>query len=395
MAEGVFGPPRLRIGGPDEERHATWLETFFDLVFVVAVSQVADRLAIRLTIPSVLEFLALFVPIVWAWIGTVFYTDRFGTDSLGDRLAVLVQMAAAAVLAVSAGGALRFTSASFALAYAAIRLGMVVQYAFAWLYVPEARPITRRYVRGFLLAAVLWALSALFAPPWRFILWGVGVAVDFAVPLSAGQLHARFAPHTRHLPERFGLFTLIVLGETIVSVVAGLAGHPWSWLDALTGFLGLVLAFSFWWLYFDSLDDAVIRAARERGRIWVYQSWLYAHLPLWAALAATGVGIAYAIRADQYHALPAPQRWLVAGGAAVCFGSLGIIHYAKALAGTTRCSLPRARVRWGGAAASLLIALFGWLLYPIGVLGLLAAVGAAEIGWEMWAGGAGTAAAGE
>jgi low temperature requirement protein LtrA len=392
MTQGFFGPPRLRIGGPDEERHATWLETFFDLVFVVAVSQVAHRLTFRLTIPAVLEYLALFVPIVWAWIGVVFYTDRFGTDGLGDRLAVLVQMAAAAVLAVSAGGALRFTSAAFALAYATIRVVMVVQYAFAWYYVPAARPITRRYFWGFLLAAVFWALSVLFGPPWRFILWGAGIAADFAVPLSAGQLHARFAPHTRHLPERFGLFTLIVLGETIVAVVAGLANHPWSWLDGLTGFLGLILAFSFWWLYFDNLDDAVIRAARERGRIWIYQSWLYAHFPLYAALAATGVGIAYAIRADQYCVLPAPQRWLVAGGAAVCFASLGIIHYAKALAGTLRCTLPRARVRWGGAVAALLIALLGGLLHPIGVLGLLAGVGVAEIAWEVWAGGGGAAA---
>jgi low temperature requirement protein LtrA len=82
-------------------------------------------------------------------------------------------------------------------------------------------------------------------------------------------------------------------------VVLELGNHPWSWIAALTACLGLILAFSFWWIYFDNLDDAVIRAARERGRIWIYQSWLYAHFPLYAALAATGVGIAYAIRADQ------------------------------------------------------------------------------------------------
>lgn len=181
---GLFGPPRLRIGGDEEDRHASWLEAFFDLVFV--------------------------------------------------------------------------------------------------------------------------------APPGRYLLWAVGLAVDFATPLSAGGLHARFAPSSSHLPERFGLFTLIVLGETIGAVVVELATHPWSRLAVLTAFSGLILAFAFWWVYFDNLDDAVIRASRERGRIWIYQGWLYAHLPFYAAIAATGVGVDYAIRADQYIPLPDPQRWLVA-----------------------------------------------------------------------------------
>lgn len=386
ISPGLFGPPRLRIGGEEGDRHASWLEAFFDLVFVAAVSQVAARLAARLSIPGVLEYLALFVPIWWAWVGVVYYTDRFGSDGVGDRLAVLAQMAAAAVLAVSVGQAFGASGAAFALAYSAIRLVMVAQYAVAHHFVPDARPIIEHYLRGFFLAAALWVGSAFVGAPGRYLLWAVGLAVDFATPLSAGILHARFAPSSSHLPERFGLFTLIVLGGTIGAVVMELANHPWSWIAVFTAFSGLILAFSFWWIYFDNLDDAVIRASRERGRIWIYQGWLYAHLPFYAAIAATGVGVDYAIRADQFTPLPGPQRWLVAGSTALCFAALGAIHYAKARAGATFCTLPRARLRWGGAAAALAVAPLGWLLYPIGVLGLLAAVGVAEVVGEMMLG---------
>ena len=106
-------PPRLRIGEnrEQEHRHATWLELFYDLVFVVAVSQVAHNLYADVTISGFFSFIFLFIPIWWAWIGTTLYANRFDSDDIGHRLLMGVQMLAIAALAVNVHHGLGETSA--------------------------------------------------------------------------------------------------------------------------------------------------------------------------------------------------------------------------------------------------------------------------------------------
>ena len=89
--------------------------------------------------------------------------------------------------------------------------------------VPKAKPLTTRYARGFGLAAVVWLVSVFVPTPYRFGLWAIGLSISFATPITAGDLHGEIPPHALHLPERFGLFTIIVLGEAIVAVVTGVA----------------------------------------------------------------------------------------------------------------------------------------------------------------------------
>lgn len=93
-------PPRLRISEDDEAqpRHATWLELFYDLVFVVAVSQLAHNLSKDVSLTGFLSFAALFVPVWWAWIGTTFYANRFDSDDVLRRLLMGLQMLAIASL---------------------------------------------------------------------------------------------------------------------------------------------------------------------------------------------------------------------------------------------------------------------------------------------------------
>lgn len=374
MARRIIEPPRLRIGEAGE-RHATWMELFFDLVFVVAVSQLADRLLHQTTIVGVLEFLLLFAPVWWAWIGAAFYSDRFGTDDLSDRLFLLAQMATAAGLAINAGQAFRERSINFALSYAAFRYLLVAQYARAGRFVPQARPFTRPLVRRFGLSATLWVASVFVPPPVRFIFWGVGMMADFATPVSTGRAQSRLAPHPTHLPERLGLFLIIVLGESVGAVVIGLQGVQWVWFNVVIVLLGLVLAFSFWWIYFEGLDASAIRRALQAGRPGVYEYWIYAHFPLTAAVAVTGVGVRLAIRAVSRTALPSAERWLVCGATGIYFASLGAMYIAQAVAGSRRCTVRAAVALGAGTLATLLIGALGARLTPAGVLALLAGVG--------------------
>jgi low temperature requirement protein LtrA len=383
MKKILWKPPRLRIGeGAEGERHATWLELFYDLLFAAVVAQLTFKLGEDLSGFGVLTVVVMCVPVWWAWVGQAYYATRFDTDDLGHRLFIIAQMFAVAAMAVNVHAGLGRGSAGFALSYAAVRFILVGEYLGAYIWVPAARPLTRRFGLGFGLAAAIWLVSAWFPAPTRFYLWGLGLLVDFATPLGAGKLHSQLAPHATHLPERFALFILIVLGEAITGVVAGLTEHAWSFHSGLTALLGLSLAFSLWWVYFDNIDGAAIRAARAQGRIWLYQDWLYTHLPLVIGLAASAVGVQYAVASPQDLVLPPGERWLVCGAAALVMLCIGCIQLIIDLS-RTEIQPTRLAFRFGGAAAALLIGALGEVS-PLYLIGLLALVGGLQVMQELF-----------
>ena len=126
--------------------------------------------------------MALFVPVWWSWTGAAFYATRFDTDDLGHRILILLQMVGAAALAVNVSDGLGNDSAGFALSYAAIRIILVLEYVRTGISksFSSATPLIRRYSRGFLSAAIVWIISAFIPPPFRFVLWGIGLVIDFA-----------------------------------------------------------------------------------------------------------------------------------------------------------------------------------------------------------------------
>lgn len=383
MKKILWKPPRLRIGeGAEGERHATWLELFYDLLFAAVVAQLTFELSQDLSGFGVLTFVVLCVPVWWAWVGQSFYATRFDTDDLGHRLFIIAQMFAVAAMAVNVHAGLGRGSAGFALSYATVRFILVGEYLGAHVWVPAARSLTRRYGLGFGVAATIWLASSWVPTPTRFYLWGLGLLIDFATPLGAGKLHSQLAPHATHLPERFALFILIVLGEAIAGVVLGLTKHPWSVQSGLTAALGLSIAFSLWWVYFDNIDGAAIRAARAQGRIWLYQGWLYAHLPLVIGLAASAVGVQYAVASPQDLVLPPEERWLICGAVALVLLAIGCIQL---IIDASRSEIQKTRLafRFGGAAAVLLLGALGGMSPP-NLIGLLALVGSLQVIQELF-----------
>jgi low temperature requirement protein LtrA len=333
---GLFKPPRLRFGQEaDIERHASWLELFYDLVFVAAVAQLAKILSDDYSWLGVLRFSVLFVPVWWAWVGHTFYLTRFDTEDVGHRLLTFAQMTAATSLAVHVPAALGATSIGFALSYAAVRFILVAEYLRAGRHIPEVRPLTSRYAAGFGAAASLWALSALVPAPWRFWLWGAALAVDILTPLTAGQLHVRFPPHLMHLPERFGLFTIIVIGEAVVSVVMGIGTGGLTFESGMVGIMGLLVAFALWWGYFEGARGAAVRALSARSHVRRYQQWLYAHLPLLMGITATAVGVKHIIHQAPGDTLPFTEGWLLCLSVATSVLALNAIFLA-AFTGSTR-----------------------------------------------------------
>jgi low temperature requirement protein LtrA len=361
--------PRLRRDAElGLHRKASWLELFYDLVFVVIVAQLAHTLVGRVGWDSVGAYVLMFVPAWWLWIAGTFYAERFEHDDISHRIMVFVSMFPVAALALFTHHGTGGTSREFALAYAAGRLLVVFSWWRGGRHDRDARRMTQVYVRGFSAAIAVMVASVFLPLPWRLGAWGVALLIDLATPFfSAGAQRELPKLSLSHLGERFGLFTIIVLGESMVGVVQGLASSPqlsgWGVAEAA---LGMTIAFSMWWIYFDAVEPRAPRRGLGFARS-------YLHLPLVMAFAATGAAITNVV-SHPGAVLPEGTRALMCGAIATSSAALAtlsfVVRAAPAVAGTAR--LLRgilAAVSLAGAA----LAVWGGALGPTTMLGILAA----------------------
>lgn len=311
----------------DQQRHANWTELLFDLVFVAAISLLSLNLSKDYSFIGLIESLPLFFVIWWAWVGHTFYMTRFGTDDLMNRLLTMLQMLIVASLAVNVRDALGSTGSGFALSYAALRFVQVYEYLLVGQKNPPVRTLTNHYVVGYGLAALLWAISAFIPSPWRFFVWGVAIVVDLLTPLTASEKHLKFPPHATHLPERFGLFTIIVIGEAVVSVVFTISNIGLSMGTEIAGVMGLIIAFSLWWGYFEESRGAEARVLEAGTQIRKYQLWLYSHFPLLIGITMVADGIKHVIALTLWQPMIPGEVWMLCGGLALALLSLSTIFF--------------------------------------------------------------------
>ena len=137
----------------EKERHASWLENFYDLIVAIVVFQLSSILNHNVSISGFLAFIALFIPVLWSWMGVTFYNTRFETDDLGHRLLTLLQMAATPFMAVCVSDGFGKYSSGFALSYAATRAILVIEYLRTGRNIPATRPLVKRFSIGFSIAS--------------------------------------------------------------------------------------------------------------------------------------------------------------------------------------------------------------------------------------------------
>ncbi|MDZ8055939.1 MAG: low temperature requirement protein A [Aulosira sp. ZfuVER01] len=373
MNKKLWQPPRLRIGEDrGEERRATWLELFYDLIFVVAIAELAHNLSKDVSVIGVLSFIALFTPIWSCWLGATFYATLFDTDDLSDRLLTLLQMTLIAALAVNVHHGLSTSAVSFAISYIGARSILILQFLIARYHVPIARPLLNRYILGFSLGASFWLISLFVPAPWRFVLWAIGMIVEFVAPLGTGRFATQITPDISHMPERLGLFTMIVLGESVAAVVRGVAQKEWIISSTIVALLGMIVAFSLWWLYFDSIDGSPLETMKE-GRINIFLTWLYSHLLLAMGLAATGVGVEHLIFKSAVNVLPDNERLLLCGAVTLCLAILAVINLTTCILEKQRQGKILSAYRLGAGAFVFFLGIAGKSLAPVALIALVAA----------------------
>jgi low temperature requirement protein LtrA len=316
-------------------------------------------------------------------VGATYYATRFDSDGLFDRLFAFIQMVILSAMAVHVYQGLGNGDIGFALCYAAFRGLLVVQYQIAGHYNPIAKPLVNRYSMGFSLSVLLWLGSALVPAPWRYVLWIAGVVIDLGTPLSAGQLLAQVPPSFSHVPERIGLFTIIVLGEAILGVIRGLAYLEWTLAAEITAILGLAIAFCLWWLYFDSVDGSPLESLKQ-GKIALGAAWLYAHLPLTAGLAMAGVGLEHLIANGPKTPPEAAEQWLFCGAIALVLTALAAIHWMTCTLGSPRFRRVLTTYRLGSALFVVFLAVAGTNLTSLGVVAWVAVACLVQVVFDLF-----------
>jgi low temperature requirement protein LtrA len=375
-------PPRLRTTDTEEERKVTWTELFYDLVFVVAVAGLGARLFADPTIRGAAVFTALFVPLWWAWVGFTFYADRYDTDDLGQRILAVAQMATIALMAASITGETQ-SLIGFALAYVGARAILIVMYLRARRHVPETRQLVTGYLQGMSIAAAVWFISVFVPEPFRYILWAAGLLIDGYNVYRVRRIQATVPLDVAHLPERFGLFTILVLGESIAAIVAGLGHEGWAAGPVATAILSVVVATGLWWIYFDNLDGSVVRRRAGQRTAWKPTVWIYGHLPLAIGLMATAIGLESTVIGAGGHNWPANERWLLIAGVGGALIGMAIIEVATERQDN---DISRRKARWrvAGGLACVMIGLLSSLTGALGTMALLALLCAAQVGGDVW-----------
>jgi low temperature requirement protein LtrA len=371
----LLEPPRLRTRGRgvDEMRRATWIELFFDLVFVAAVSQLANALAAEPTTGRFFEFLGLFVPVWWAWMGFTFYANRFDTDDIVYRLLLLLAMFGVAALATTIPSVFRGATQGFPIAYVAVRLVLIALYARASRHVPEARALVRVFIRAFSFAVLIWLASLAFDAPWAYVVWGVALVFELGAPIRAWRFLPDAPIDPRHLPERFGLLTLIVLGESVLAVVLGVSKISWDAGSAAAAATGFTVAASLWWIYFDFLDEGALTARGLFGGL----TYTYMNYFVVVGLAALGTGVKLAILAAGGDHHYDDTSWILSAGLALTMVGLGVIQL---VAGTVVVDTDVV-LRLVTAAIALVLIPFG--LSPLSVVSIFAGVLVAQVVFEL------------
>ena len=373
----------LRSSSPDEEAHASNLELFYDLVFVLAVTQVSHLLLDDLTWGGAGKSLLVLLVIWWAWTYTTWVTNMLAPDAIVVRLLVLSLMFGGLVMAVAIPDAFGSRALLFAGAYVAIQVGRTAFLAFvvAGRGSPERAPATHILI-WFVASGVFWLAGGFASGSSQITLWLIAIAIDYSAPLVFYRVPGRrqLSPdswdvETSHFAERFQLFIIIALGESIVVTGATTAGLTLDAARVAAFGLAFLSTAALWWLYFDfvaSIAQRRLALAQESTRL-ARDGYTYLHVVIVAGIIVSAVGDEIVI-AHPLDRLPTPELVALVVGPAIYL--LGHVLFRLRMAGSLSWK------RLLGAVACLVVGLAGTVASALVVASLLVAVLATVIGGE-------------
>jgi len=304
---------RRRMSGRDPNethRASTPLELLFDLCFVVAISMAAIELHHGIgeghAGPSVLRYLLVFFAIWWAWVNFTWFASAYDTDDVPYRLLTLLQIAGVLVFATGIpAGMAHFDFTVMVLGYVVMRVALIGQWLRAAWEDPAGRPAAVRYATGVGIVQLGWLGWLALPASVGYLGFAVLAVAELAIPMWAEFRGTATTWHPAHIAERYGLFTIIVLGEAILGITASVQGSfATGGLSGTVGMLalgGLLIVFGLWWAYFKAPA-----AEGLRGSLRTTAGWAYGHYVVYAGIAALGAGFEVAVDVATHHSEASP-----------------------------------------------------------------------------------------
>ncbi len=353
-------PFRKLLWRPDDfspdrpPRRVSWLELFHDLVYVVAVSQTTHGLLHTHGLADFLLYALLFGLIVWSWMNGTYYFDLHGNQGLWTRALTWIQMVFAACLAITVGHVFEGHHRAFAIAFCGMQGLITGLWWSTGLFHRDHRYLSVPHTVTYLVALGLLIASIFLEQAIAIRLWSMSLLLNFGVELilfrrfekMLDTLKAEFRP-SASIVERFGLFTIIVLGEGILGILMGME-DPERWHSERWASFGLcmLIAFLLWWLYFEVLGDREVKVGYG-----CYVLLNLFHLPLFATFAMLGPGLNLILGEGEIQI--AKARWMVA--IAIGIGMAMIVALSNIMADEHLSAKLRLREGLRMSAAALLI----------------------------------------
>jgi low temperature requirement protein LtrA len=283
----------MAIPRADSEQRVTYLELFFDLVFVFAITQVTALMAHQGDWAGIGQGLLVLSALWWAWAGYAWLTNRVNPEEGGVRLAVFAAMAALLIASLAVPRAFGADAAVFGIAYLAVRALHIALFALGARGDERIRGVVRRLAPPQLLGGAIVCLACFLDGPAEYVVFALALVVDYGGLLVIGV--SGWELHPAHFAERHSLIIIIALGESIVAIGVGVGGHEVSAAIAACAVLGIAVAAAMWWAYFDVVAIVAERRLRslvgdERARM-ARDSWTYLHLPMVAGIILFALGV--------------------------------------------------------------------------------------------------------
>ena len=298
MTEKPHGAMYRQIA-PHQHHRVTYVELFFDLVFVFAVTQISHTLLAHFTPSGVLQVTLLFLAVWWVWVFTSWITNWLDPEQTPVRLLLFAMMLGGLVLSTSIPTAFDGRGLWFAIAYAAMQVGKTI---FLWVSTPLSRPRTRmnaiRITAWLSMSAIFWIAGGLAEGQLRLLLWAIALvieyispAVRFWIPRYGASSVADWVVEGGHMAERCAGFIIIALGESIVVTGATFAELTWTTENVLAFVSAFVGCLAMWWIYFHKGAEAgseQFSGSSEPGRL-ARLAYTYLHMPIVAGIIVAAV----------------------------------------------------------------------------------------------------------
>jgi low temperature requirement protein LtrA len=370
---------RRRTDGASQR--ASTLELFYDLVFVFAITQVSHLLLEHLTWAGAGQALIVLLAVWWSWNYTTWTTNELDTETVPVRLLLLALMLVSLLMSVAIPDAFGEHALLFAGSYVAIQVG---RHSFLTFAAAEPGTIERaragRILTWFVAAGVLWIAGALADGPARTALWLAALAVDYGAPLVLFWVPGRprleaatWDVGTEHFAERFGLFIILALGESIVLTGATTSESDLTPATILAFVMAFLASAAIWWLYFTSVarvGEHYLAVSEDRTTL-ARDGYTFLHAVFAAGIIMTAVGDELVI-AHPTEVLPPQEVTAVAAGPAIYLFALTLFGYR--LTGTM------SKRKLFGTLGCVVVGFAGLFLPALVLAGLLIVVLVAVIG---------------